>query len=182
MPEIIISRGPLSRITRGVTMLVGIMSDTHDNLLAIELAVRQLREKGVGIILHAGDIVAPFVVPILAKSGARVYAVYGNNDGERAGLRKKFKDIGELQGEVAEVDIGGKKAAIYHGAERAISEALICCGSYDIVALGHSHTPLIEKRGRTLVVNPGECCGYLSGKRTVALVDTDTMKADLIEF
>jgi len=41
---------------------------------------------------------------------------------------------------------------------------------------------LIEKRGRTLVVNPGECCGYLSGKRTVALVDTETMNAELMEF
>jgi putative phosphoesterase len=163
-------------------MLVGIMSDTHDNLLAIDMAVHKLREKGVGIILHAGDIVAPFVVPILARSGAKVYAVYGNNDGERAGLHKKFKEIGELQGEVAVVDLGDKKAAVYHGNERAISEALICCGSYDIVALGHSHTPLIEKRGMTLVVNPGECCGYLSGKRSIAIVDTETMDAQIMEF
>lgn len=163
-------------------MLVGIMSDTHDNLPAIEAAVQKLREKGVAVILHAGDIVAPFVVPILARSGAKVFAVFGNNDGEKAALRKRFKEIGELQGEVAVVDLGGKKAAVYHGSEPVIADALTGCGQYDIVALGHSHTPLIEQRGRTLVVNPGECCGYLSGKRTVALVDTDTMKADLIEF
>jgi putative phosphoesterase len=163
-------------------MKLGIISDSHDNLPAVEAAVQRMREWKVEVILHAGDIVAPFVVPILAMSGAKVYAVYGNNDGERAGLRKKFKDIGELQGDVAVVDLDGKKAAVYHGSEPVIAEALIGCGRYDIVALGHSHTPLIERRGRTLVVNPGECCGYLRGKRTLALVDTDTMKADLIEF
>jgi len=161
---------------------MGIISDSHDNLPAVEAAVQRMKEWKVEVILHAGDIVAPFVVPILAMSGAKVYAVYGNNDGERAGLRKKFKDIGELQGDVAVVDLGGKKAAVYHGSEPVIAEALIGCGRFDIVALGHSHTPLIEKRGRTLVVNPGECCGYLSGKRTLALVDTETMSADLIEF
>jgi predicted phosphodiesterase len=48
--------------------------------------------------------------------------------------------------------------------------------------LGHSHAPLIEKRGRTLVVNPGECCGYLSGKRSIAFVDTATMNAEITEF
>lgn len=163
-------------------MRMGIISDSHDNLPAVEAAVQRMKEWKVEVILHAGDIVAPFVVPILAMSGAKVYAVYGNNDGERAGLRKKFKDIGELQGDVAVVDLGGKKAAVYHGSEPVIAEALIGCGRFDIVALGHSHTPLIEKRGRTLVVNPGECCGYLSGKRTLALVDTETMSADLIEF
>ena len=163
-------------------MKVGMISDSHDNLPAVEAAVQTMRERNVEVILHAGDIVAPFVVPILARSGARVYAVYGNNDGERAGLRRKFKKIGEIFGEVAQVDVGGKKAAIYHGAETAISEALAGCGKYDLVVLGHSHTPLVEKRGRTMVINPGECCGYLSGKRTVAVIDTDTMIADIIEI
>ena len=163
-------------------MKVGIISDSHDNLPAVEAAVQRMRDRKVDVILHAGDIVAPFVVPILAKSGAKVYAVYGNNDGERAGLRKKFKEIGEIFGDVARVDVGGKKAAIYHGAETAISEALVDSGKYDIVVLGHSHKPLVEKKGRTLVVNPGECCGYLSGKRSIGILDTDTMDAEIIEF
>ena len=163
-------------------MLVGIISDTHDNLPAVELAARRFKERNVEVILHAGDIVAPFVAPVLAKAGAKVYAVFGNNDGERAGLRKRFKEIGELKGDVAVVDLSGKKAAIYHGAEPAMSEALIGCGGYDIVALGHSHAPLVEKRGRTLVINPGECCGYLSGKKTIAIVDTETMEPEIIEL
>lgn len=163
-------------------MLVGLISDSHDNLPAIEAAALKLKERKVELVLHAGDIIAPFVATVLVKCGAKVIAVYGNNDGERAGLRKRFKEIGELKGDVAEVDIGGKKAAVYHGQEVAIAGALIGCGKYDLVVLGHTHKPVIEMKGRTLVVNPGECCGYLSGKRTFAVLDTETMKAELVEF
>jgi len=163
-------------------MLVGLISDSHDNLPAVEAAAVKLKECKVELVLHAGDIVAPFVAPALAKCGAKVIAVYGNNDGERAGLRKRFKDIGELRGDVAEVDLGKKKAAVYHGQEEAISEALIASGKYHLVVLGHTHKPLIEMKKETLVVNPGECCGYLTGKRTFVVLDTETMKAELVEF
>jgi len=32
------------------------------------------------------------------------------------------------------------------------------------------------------VVNPGEACGYLYGVRSVALLDTATLKVEFIEF
>jgi len=31
-------------------------------------------------------------------------------------------------------------------------------------------------------VNPGEVCGYLSGKSTIALFDTDRREAEIIEL
>lgn len=163
-------------------MLVGIVSDSHDNLPAVEAAAHRLRERRVELVLHAGDIVAPFVAPVLARCGARVFAVYGNNDGERAGLRKRFKEIGELRGDVAELEIGGRGAVVYHGTEAALAESLVAGGKYDLVVLGHTHRSEIVKRGRTLIVNPGECCGYLTGKRTFAVLDTDSMVAEIIEF
>ncbi|MEM2869332.1 MAG: metallophosphoesterase [Thermoplasmata archaeon] len=163
-------------------MLIGLISDTHDSLPAVEAAALVMRKRGVGLVLHAGDIVAPFVAPALAKAGVRVVAVYGNNDGERAGLKKRFKEIGELAGDLAEVDPEGRRVAVYHGTERALADALTGCGRYDLVVLGHTHEPRIERRGRTLVVNPGEACGYLTGKRTLALVDTGSMEAELVDF
>jgi predicted phosphodiesterase len=33
-----------------------------------------------------------------------------------------------------------------------------------------------------MCVNPGEVCGYLSGKRTVAIVDLDRMEAEIVEI
>jgi predicted phosphodiesterase len=33
-----------------------------------------------------------------------------------------------------------------------------------------------------LVVNPGELCGYLTGKPTFAIIDTDKVEAEIIEL
>jgi predicted phosphodiesterase len=32
-----------------------------------------------------------------------------------------------------------------------------------------------------LLLNPGECCGWVTDRCTVALLDLDTLKADIIE-
>ncbi len=49
-------------------MLIGAISDTHDNLPKIEKAVQNLNEQKVGLVLHAGDYVAGFVIPRLGKT------------------------------------------------------------------------------------------------------------------
>jgi predicted phosphodiesterase len=41
------------------TMLIGLISDTHDNLPMIEKAVKKLNEENVALVLHAGDYVLP---------------------------------------------------------------------------------------------------------------------------
>jgi putative phosphoesterase len=51
----------------------------------------------------------------------------------------------------------------------------------DIVVCGHTHEPRIDRREGRLIVNPGECCGWLSGRCTVAIIDTRTMTADIQE-
>ncbi len=52
---------------------------------------------------------------------------------------------------------------------------------YDAVLFGHTHSPLVYRR-RSLLVNPGEACGKLSGRRTVALLDLKELKAEIVEI
>jgi len=40
----------------------------------------------------------------------------------------------------------------------------------------------IERKGKTLTVNPGELCGYLTGKATIALLDTIRDEATIIDI
>ncbi|MBE3116942.1 metallophosphoesterase family protein, partial [Candidatus Bathyarchaeota archaeon] len=47
---------------------------------------------------------------------------------------------------------------------------------------GHSHNKGIENRGKTLLINPGELCGYLTGKATIAILDTEKNQARIIEL
>jgi len=75
-------------------MKIGVISDTHDNLPLVEKAVKIFNEKEVEFVLHAGDYVAPFAVKVFKKLRAKFVGVFGNNDGDRILLGKKFDEIG----------------------------------------------------------------------------------------
>jgi len=48
----------------------------------------------------------------------------------------------------------------------------------DIIVSGHTHEPRTETRGDTLYLNPGECCGWLTGVGRVSLLDTATLAVE----
>ncbi|HVP27179.1 MAG TPA: metallophosphoesterase [Candidatus Bathyarchaeia archaeon] len=165
-------------------MIIGIISDTHDNLPEIDKAIKRLNKENVGLVLHAGDYVSPFVVPKFKALKARLIGVFGNNDGGRELLKKKFSENEnlELHGNFAKITNGGLKIAVLHGDEEELLEALIESQGFDVVVHGHVHKAEIYKKGKTLVINPGEVCGYLSGKSTIALLDTAKCKARIVEL
>jgi putative phosphoesterase len=165
-------------------MLIGVISDTHDNLPMIEKAVKRLNTEKVELVLHAGDYVAPFVIPKFKALNCKLIGVFGNNDGDHELLRKRFSETSncEIRGRFAEIDIDGFKIALLHGDETELLNALINHGNFDAVVHGHSHAEVSRKNGKTLVVNPGETCGYLTGKPTIALLDTIKREAKIIEI
>jgi hypothetical protein len=66
----------------GITMRIGIVSDTHDNRRHVMQAIEIFRRHAVQYVLHAGDIVAPFTTLAFAElRSAKFIAVFGNNDG-----------------------------------------------------------------------------------------------------
>jgi putative phosphoesterase len=48
--------------------------------------------------------------------------------------------------------------------------------SYDVLISGHTHVPKTYRKGNTLIINPGEVCGLLTGKPTMSLLDTTTLE------
>lgn len=165
-------------------MLVGLIADTHDRLPMVDEAVRKLNEENVELVLHAGDYVAPFVIPIFKKLRSKLIGVFGNNDGDHEFLKKRFSEHEglEMRGNFAEMIVDGLKIALLHGNEEELLTALINAESFDVVVHGHTHKPEVYRKGKTLVVNPGEVCGYLTGKSTVALFDTNKREAKIIEL
>ena len=164
-------------------MLVGLMSDTHDRLSYVDRAVERLNAEGVELVLHAGDYIAPFAAQKLGGLKAKVVGVLGNNDGDAELLKKRFEGFGgELRGPFAEVQVDGLRIALLHGHLTELLNSLVSCGGYQVVVHGHTHKAEVRRVGETLVVNPGEVCGYLSGKSTVAVLDTKTLEVRLIEL
>lgn len=165
-----------------VLLLVGAISDTHDNLSNVEKVIACLNKAKVGLVLHAGDYVSPFVIPKFKALNCRLIGVFGNNDGDHAFLKQRFTESGncEIHGRFTKVDVDGFKIALIHGDEVELLKVLIASGYFDAVVHGHSHMLALQKNNKTLVINPGELCGYLTGKATYALLDTDKREAKII--
>jgi putative phosphoesterase len=109
--------------------------------------------------------------------------VFGNNDAEKELLRKNFESIGkQVRGKFAEVKSGNLKIALLHGEEADLLSSIIDTSAYDVVVHGHTHHAAVRKQNRTLIVNPGEVCGYLSEKATIAFLDTDNMEVELMSL
>ena len=159
-------------------MKIGIISDSHDNLKKIDKAVKLFNRKKVGLVLHAGDIIAPFAIEHLEALKMPYEGIFGNNDGEKRGLAEKSK--GRLKDGPLTLEIEGRKILLAHDCYS--SEAIKSGGDADIWICGHTHKPDISRRSGKLFINPGECGGHLSGNATVALLDLEAMKAEIIRI
>ena len=165
-------------------MLIGAISDTHDNLPQIEKAVKYLNDQKVGLVLHAGDYVAGFVIPKFKQLNCKLIGVFGNNDGDHELLKKRFSETTNctIHDQFTSIKIEVYRIALLHGEETELLNAIIDSGYFNAVVHGHSHYKSTEMKGKTLAINPGELCGYLTGKSTLALLDTVKQEAKIIEL
>ncbi len=122
-------------------MLVGVISDTHSLLRAEAMAALH----GVDLILHAGDVGTGTVLREL-ETIATVRAVYGNTDGPELGLPPSLA-----------LTLDGARVHVSHGHELGSPTPAKLVARYpaDVIIYGHTHKPLIETHGGTLVLNPG---------------------------
>jgi hypothetical protein len=163
---------------------VGLISDTHDRLPMVDKAIKVFNDENVELVLHAGDYVSPFVIPRFKELKARFVGVFGNNDGDHEFLKRKFSEDKhlEIRGSFARLVLGDAKIALLHGSDEELLDALIDSGGFDVIVHGHAHEAKIYRKGKTLIVNPGEVCGYLTGRSTIALLDTERLEARIVEL
>jgi uncharacterized protein len=125
---------------------VAVISDTHLPRGARRLpesCLEELREADA--ILHAGDVASVAALEELRALGPPVYAVLGNVD--EPALAEQLPD--ELVVELGGVEIGMRHIAV---SEASLLERFPGCAA---VVFGHSHSPVVERRGETWLLNPG---------------------------
>lgn len=175
-------------------MKIGVISDTHDRLPTFRQALAMFKRLKVGAILHAGDMIAPFAAKLLTEpelvGDIPVFAIYGNNDGERAGLKQVLPKLidGPMRLELPTA-AGKSRLIVMHHFIDWLKPGDI--GGADIVITGHTHEPVNELRdvpaainasGKQLYLNPGECCGWVTDRCTCAVLDLDTLRADIVDI
>jgi len=132
-------------------MRIGVISDTHDRLPTFRRALATFARLKVDAIFHAGDYVAPFAAKLIAPG---TLATPNLVDGP---LRVELDTPAGKRGIVMHHFIDWLKPGEAKGA--------------DVVISGHNHVASVEQRDRTLLLNPGECCGWVHDRCTVALLD-----------
>jgi len=160
--------------------MIGIMADSHDNLTAIKRAVSLFKDAGCNLIVHAGDFVAPFAARELAQAGCPVKAVFGNCDGERKGLAVAIQPFGEIREAPFVFKYNNINVLVAH--LNAPVQSYATGKKRDLIIFGHTHEAETRMIGSTLIVNPGETGGWLSGKSTIALFDPETRDVRIIAF
>jgi uncharacterized protein len=163
--------------------LIGIISDSHDNLNAIRKAVEFFNNNDVKAVLHAGDIVSPFTARAFKELKSKLYFVFGNNDGDKITLTRWFEEIGATScGDFGDLTIDGLHIALLHGTDEALVRALARSGDFDVIIRGHTHNPGVKVIKGIPVINPGECSGVLSGKATVAVLEIANLNVEITEL
>ena len=157
-------------------MLVGVISDTHDRLPAVDAGLAALLERDVEVIIHPGDIIAPFAARKFTTLPVPVHVTYGNNDGERAGLKSVLPQI--VDGPLF-VELGGRNILVHHFIDWCDAADV---AKADVIITGHTHAVSVERRDGKLFLNPGEACGWVNGVCTVATLETETLEVDIIEL
>ncbi len=133
--------------------MIGIMADSHDNITTVRVAVRLFKDAGCDLVVHAGDFVAPFAARELAALGCPVKAVFGNCDGEKAGLAAALKPFGLIHQAPLVFEHAGRRILVTH--LNLPAEEFAARHVYDVVIFGHTHKPGVLRNGRTLLINPG---------------------------
>ena len=154
------------------------MADSHDNLHSIKQAIRLFNETGCNLVIHAGDFIAPFAARELENLRCPVKAVFGNCDGEKQGLEKVFNSIGEIKEAPLTFNHKNLNFLVTHIA--VTLDSYPDTEKYNVIIFAHTHKPEIKHKKKTLLINAGETGGWVSGKSTVALLDTKTLSAEII--
>lgn len=158
-------------------MLLGIVSDIHDNVWALDNVLTALSD--CQVLLCLGDLCAPFTVAAIEEGfDGPVHLVWGNNDGDKVTIKESVSEGGDvtIHGVFGEVALDDRSVAITHYPQ--IAKALAANGRYDLVCCGHSHEEEQTMIGETLLLNPGDVMGHF-GTHSFALYDTETGEAEI---
>ena len=161
-------------------MRIAVVSDTHNNLRNVQRIVELINAAGVERVVHTGDITQAATLTLLARLSAPLVGVYGNNDREREALEAAAAEHAmRLVDGTLSFEAGGRRVGVVHDPYE-IDAGFVA--AHDVVLHGHNHRLVLERRGATLLFNPGECAGMLSGHNAVGIVDLARLEIELLRF
>lgn len=162
-------------------MKLGVLADTHDRLPAIREFLRRFNDAGVELVVHAGDYCSAFALDTFVSAHIPMIGVFGRNDGDIEGLRAAaHAGVGiELFESPHSLKLGDHTILLVHDITDVHQRSI---AQHEFVVHGSLHQQEMKTRNDTLIVNPGEACGWLNGSPTAAVVDLDTRHVEFLKL
>ena len=163
-------------------MLVGVVSDTHNNLKNIEQIISLFNNEEITLVIHTGDITNSKSLEKFSTLNANLIGVYGNNDKNEVGLNDiAIQNNFQFQDPPSLITLCNKNIAIFHEPD-LISNFLLENKDIDIVIHGHTHRYRHETINDVLLFNPGESAGMQKGKNAIGILNLNNLETRRIFF
>lgn len=161
-------------------MIIGILSDTHNDIEMTEKALEVFRDRQVEFVIHAGDLTSPRMLRLFEGMECRFVLGNGDLDVEILNEESKKYGFGDID-YFCTFELGGKAFMVFHGNDVPLFREAVASGKYDYIVKGHTHCFENYVSNRARVINPGALYGT-DDEFSVAILDTETDKVDLVRI
>lgn len=163
-------------------MIVGVVSDTHNNIKNINRIISLFNQEPVDLVIHTGDICSANTLKHFSKLNAPFIGVFGNNDRNEEGLKEVCTEHGFLfQEPPLSICLKNKKVVIFHEPD-LIQEYLKKHKDVDLILHGHTHRHKEVEIDEIVYFNPGESAGWIEGKNALGIINLDNLEIKRIFF
>tara|TARA_B110000014_G_scaffold256234_1_gene239078 strand:+ start:4999 stop:5490 length:492 start_codon:yes stop_codon:yes gene_type:complete len=163
-------------------MLIGVISDTHNNFKNISRIIEIFNDLKVDLVIHTGDITNTKSLELFSNLKSKFVGVFGNNDRKEPNLKEKCESLGfNFYEPPYTIEINKLKIGIFHEPEN-IEEFIFRYPETSVIFHGHTHKYRNEVINSTLVINPGESAGMIEGLNAIGLFNTTSKEFKRIRF
>ena len=163
-------------------MIVGVVSDTHNNIKNIKKIIDLFNDEQVDLVIHTGDISKASTLEIFSNLNSPLVGVFGNNDRIEEGLKEVCKEYNfNFQEPPLSLTLENKKVAVFHEPE-LIAGHIKDHQNIDLILHGHTHRYKEEITDGIIYFNPGESAGSMEGKSAIGLIDMSNLNIKRIFF
>jgi hypothetical protein len=157
-------------------MLVGVVSDTHNNIKNIENIINIFNKEEVSLVIHTGDISKAETLRLFSGLDCPMTGVFGNNDRIEEGLKEACHECNfNFQEPPLSLSLEGKKIAVFHEPE-LVDGYIKKHKDVQLIIHGHTHRYREETLNNIIFFNPGESAGSLKGKNALGIIDLKDLK------
>lgn len=154
-------------------MKILVLSDSHGNLANM---LRAVEKENPNRLIHLGDC---------WRDGEKLHAIFPGIPFEQVPGNCDFRPMEQTE---RLLFLGDKRCLMCHGHTYGVKQSLISAGyaaeeqKLDLFLFGHTHKPLVDRRGKTFFLNPGSIGDYSHPCYGIVTVDGEKLDVRTAEL